>query len=146
MTPAELAAMVCADTGRPTWPTPTQPSDWRPVTIVATMWQEAGGDPQAVGKPVWVNGYGWGVALGLCQLLSTYHVDRGPFPDVPAMTVADCMDEHKNWARAWLVMNRNRPDRWRYNLTPWTAYTTGAYRKHLPLALEAVRSLGSADV
>jgi hypothetical protein len=147
VTPVELAAMVCGDgfMARPAWPTSTQPTDWRPVTAVATFWQEARGNPQAVGKPVLLEGHGWAVALGLCQLLSAYHVDRGPYADVPRMTVAECMDPELNWRRAWLIMNRGRTG-WLYNLSPWSAFTSGAYKPHLPLALDAVRSLGGPNV
>ena len=146
MTPAELAALVCGPGYHdvPSWPSSTQPSDWRPVTTVAVMWQESRGNPQAVGKPVLIEGHGWAVALGLCQLLTAFHVDQGPFPNVPALSVAECFDPEVNWARAWLVMNRGRTG-WAFNLSPWSAYTSGAYKQHLPLALSAVRSLSEAQ-
>jgi hypothetical protein len=118
--------------------------DWRIVTLVAVLWQESRGDTMAVGRPVHVavNGVPTpAVALGLCQLLTASHVDRGPFPDVPRLSVADCFDAELAWQRMWLVMNRGRTG-WSYNLAPWSAYTSGAYKPHLPLALEAVRAIG----
>lgn len=140
MTPVELATKVCSSTGRPTF-IDGKPSDWRPITIVATMWQEAHGDPLAVGKRIRIERFGWTCALGWCQLLACWHVDRGPFPDVPRMTVADCFDIDASWDRAWLVMNRGRTG-WAYNLTAWTAYTSGAYKQHVPLAFDAIQRIG----
>jgi hypothetical protein len=146
LTPAEIAANVCAPgkMAPPTFSTPTTPSDWRPVTTVAVWLAESGGNPLAIGKPVWIDRYGWAVAFGLCQLLSTWHVDRGPYADVPRMTVAQCFDPAANWERAWLVMNRGRTG-WNYNLGPWSAYHAGPngepapYREHLSAALAGVR-------
>jgi hypothetical protein len=120
--------------------------DWRIVTTVAVILAESGGNPTAVGKPVYITGHGWAVAFGLCQLLSTYHVDRGPYPDVPRMTVAECFTPREAWRRMWLVMNRGRTG-WSYILTPWSAFNPGpngeppAYKKHVPTALAAVNRL-----
>jgi hypothetical protein len=118
--------------------------DRRVVNCIATLWQESWGNPQAVGKPTQVTVAGvptWGVALGLCQLFTVWHVDRGPFPDVPRMTVTDCFDPDTSWIRMWLLMNRNRAG-YGYDLSWWSAFTSGAYKAHVPAALVAVRSIG----
>jgi hypothetical protein len=136
-TPIEIATMI----SRPGW---LPVDDWRIVTVLAVLWQESRGNPLAVGPPIWAPGTfaHRSIALGLCQLLTAAHVDAGPYPNVPRMTVAECFDPYAAWARMWLVMNRDRPDRFLFNLKPWSAYTTGAYRQHLPLALAAVRAIG----
>lgn len=118
--------------------------DRRVVNCIAVLWQESAGYPLAVGRPVQVMVGGvptWAVALGLCQLLTAWHVDRGPYPDVPSMSVADCFDPDTAWNRMWLLMNRNRVG-YGYDLTWWSAFTSGAYKAHIPAALTAVRAIG----
>ena len=132
--PEDITALVCQ-------PGCMTPDDWRAVTVVAVLLGESSGNPLARGPVIWAPGskIHLSIAFGLCQLLSYWHVERGPYPDVGKMTIAQCFTPQPAWARMWLVMNRDRPDHWKYNLTPWSAYTKGSYKECAPAALAGMK-------
>lgn len=130
-TPRDIAALLC---------TKMDPADWRPVTGIAVVLAESGGDPLATGRAVWnpTAPTHLSIDLGLFQLNSYYHTVTGPYPDVPPITLAQAFDPFASWEQTWKVINKGRPDTWHYNWSPWTVYKTGIYDRFLDTARQGL--------
>lgn len=133
----DIVALMCQ-------PNFMSPEDWRPVTGCAVVLAESGGDPLATGRAVWNPGNvtHLSVDLGMFQLNSYWHTVVAPFPDVPAIPVADCFDPQKAWAQTWKVINKGRTG-WNYQWSAWTAYDNGSYDKHVSAALTGMKKYRS---
>jgi hypothetical protein len=132
--PTDITALLCQ-------PGYMSPDDWRPVTACAVVLAESGGNPLAVGKPIWRPGTiaHRAVAIGMFQLLTSVNVDADPYPDVPRITVAACFDPFAAWQHTWRLLNKQRTG-WGYNWSGWEAFTTGGYRRHVQVALAGMRT------
>ncbi len=123
--PRDIVAAFCR-------PGMADPLDYQVAEIVAVMLAESGGNPLAVGTPIWNPGADThrSVDLGLCQLNSYYHTTVGveAFPGMPALTIAQAFDPLDNVQRAWEVIARTS-DGFEPNLSWWTAWKNG---RHIP--------------
>lgn len=92
---------------------------------------ESGGNPFAVGKPVWSpNSVAHlSVDLGMFQLNSHWQGATPPMAFNPFTA----------YEKAWQMLNTNR-DGWVYNYTPWIAYTNDTYKRHISAATQGMRN------
>ena len=135
--PADIVALLCQ-------PGYMSPDDWRPITGTAVVLAESGGNPLAVGKTIWkpASREHLSVDLGMFQLNSANNVEADPYPDIRRITIADCFDPWQAWAHTWRLINKQRPG-WSYNWRNWMGYTSGAYSKHEPAALNGMKTYRS---
>lgn len=126
------------------------PDDWRPVTFCAVTLGESGGNPlntsvnwspAVTGAPPVTH---LSIDLGMFQLNSYWHTVVGPYPDVPPISIAQCLDPFTAWVQTWKVLNKQRTG-WHYNMTPWHAFITGAYDKHISAALAGMKRYRSVS-
>jgi hypothetical protein len=131
--PESIIALLCL-------PGYMSPDDWRPITGCAVVIGESGGNPLARGRVIWRPGttVHRSMAFGLFQLLSHYHVNNRPFPDIPAITVADCFDPFKAWDHTWRVLKKQTQG-WAYNWNGWDAYTNGSYKDHISASVYGMK-------
>ena len=119
MTDDELARLVC----RPGWAWP-----YAAVTAMAVALAESGGDPHAVhvvdrpDSPAHLS-----LDLGLWQINTWWHAE------VP---IAEALDPETAVAHAQRISTNGR------SWSPWAAWKSGAYRRHLPRAQAACRAVG----
>lgn len=128
----DVVALLC---------TKMDPNDLRPVTVAAVVLAESGGKPLAVSAVRWnpTSPTHLSLDVGLFQLNTHWHTVTGPYPDVPPITVAQCLNPFTAWEQTWKVLNKARPDTWHYNLTPWSVYKSGAYERHWDAAWQGLK-------
>lgn len=130
----DVMALLC----KPTYFTP---DDGRAIIAHQVFQAESSLRPLVRGKTIWTPGNAIHLshAIGMFQLMRAYHVEAEVFPGMLPITEAQCLDPHAAWPRAWAIMNKNRPDGYHYNMTWWSAYTSGAYqrREYRDIAIKA---------
>jgi hypothetical protein len=121
-TPMEIIALACM-------PGKMSPNDSRPEVWCQVVLIESGGDPLVRGKTIWAPGNAIHLshALGMFQLMRRWHVEAEAYPGLAPMTEAETFDPFKAFERAWILMNKDRPDSYHYNYTPWSGFTNGLY-------------------
>lgn len=106
------------------------PERWRTV-MVAVALGESGGRTDAMGD-ISLQTSKWGPSIGLWQVRSLKaELNTGGTRDASRLT-----DPGFNARSARTILGNGAP-------TPWTVYTTGAYRRHMGTAEAAARSGGA---
>jgi hypothetical protein len=112
--------------------------DWRLSTMVAVVLGESAGMPRVLGKVIYSPGnlshYSW--AIGMFQLLRTWHVERAAMPGWELLTDRECMTPDIAAARAFQMMETNQIG-WSYNMDWWDAFKNGAFRQYIATAMDA---------
>ena len=131
----QLTALLCQDGYM-------SPDDWRPITGVAVILAESGGQPRRCSDANWAPerpNYHLTCDLGLFQLNEYSNVAVEPYPGVGTISRKDCFDPFKAWEHTWKIINRTKKG-WQYDWSLWTGYTSGAYDKYLKAAFDGMRS------
>lgn len=113
--------------------------------VCAVILAESGGNPMARGVPgvsTWNGETVRWVDLGMAQLNSHYHATPGveAFPGMRALTVNEVFTGLTNIDRAFEVIQRStKAGAVVPNLSAWTAWNNGSWRKHWPQAMNGHR-------
>jgi len=134
--PEDLTALVCQNQFM-------SPDDWRPVTFVAVLLGESGGNTLINGKTIWKPGHPSHLSVdgGVAQLNSYYNCETESFPGVVPMADVDRFAPFKSMDRSWILLTENGTRKaWSYQMQWWHVYTSGAYEKHTSAALAGMSS------
>jgi hypothetical protein len=118
---ADIIALLC---------TKMDVNDWRPITGCAVVIGESGGNPLAIGKPVWApsSPAHLSLDLGMFQLNSYWQTVIPPVAFNPWSA----------WEVAWKMLQVGRTG-WSYNWSHWIAYTNLSYKRHLTTAYHGMQ-------